>query len=94
MLRIQGDLDPPISLYGQALTTFKEAGDRSTFAAVNVSLAKAFISKQDFAAARRVLREALSINQEIGARGEAALDKVMLARVGFLSDIQNSSTHP
>jgi len=84
VLRIQGELDSPISLYGQARAMFKEIGDRSTAAAVDVSLAKALISKQDLAAARRILQDALKVNQEIGAKGEAALDRVMLARVAFL----------
>jgi DNA-binding winged helix-turn-helix (wHTH) protein/tetratricopeptide (TPR) repeat protein/TolB-like protein len=84
VLYIQGELESSISLYWQALATFEEAGNRSTFASVGLSLAKALISKHDLIAARRILQEALNANHEIGAKGEAALDMVMLARVGFL----------
>jgi hypothetical protein len=42
------------------------------------------IVKNDFAAARRILPEALATNEEIGAKVDAALDRVMLAHVAFL----------
>jgi hypothetical protein len=42
------------------------------------------IVKNDFAAARRILRGALATNEEVGAKSDAALDRVMLARVEFL----------
>jgi len=42
------------------------------------------IVKNDFAAAQRILREALATNEEIGAKGDAALDRVMLAHVALL----------
>ena len=84
VLRIEGELDRAISLHEQARATLIESGDRSTAVAVDMSLAKAFIAKQDLAAARRILQEALKVNQEIGAKGDAALDQVMLARVAFL----------
>ena len=72
-----------MTLYQQALSTLKELGDRSTAAVVEVALARALIATHDFAAARRTLLEALTTNQEIGAKGDAAFDRVMLAQVAF-----------
>ena len=83
VLRVQGELDPAVTLYREALATFKELGDRSTAAAVQLGLARALLSTRDLTAARRTLEGALATNQEIGAKGDAALDRVLLAQVSL-----------
>ena len=83
VLRIQGELNTALSLYRKSLDAFRETGDRSTHAIVQVVFAKGLMARGDLAAARTTLQEALVTNLAIGAKGEAALDRIMLAQVAL-----------
>jgi Flp pilus assembly protein TadD len=58
-------------------------GDRSTAASVQFSFARTLLATHDLTTARRTLEEALATNQEIGAKGDAAMDRVLLAKVSL-----------
>jgi hypothetical protein len=47
VLRVQGELDPVVTFYREALATFKELGDRSLAAAVQLSFARALLATND-----------------------------------------------
>jgi tetratricopeptide (TPR) repeat protein len=80
-LWVQGQFDESANLLEQALRTFREIGDRSAVSSVKSAHAKILMLKNDLPAARKDLSDALQIDQEMGAKGEVALDRVELAQI-------------
>lgn len=55
----------------------------TTQAQVELSFARTLIAAHDLNGARRTLQEALATNEQIGAKGDAAMDRIMLAQVSL-----------
>jgi DNA-binding winged helix-turn-helix (wHTH) protein/tetratricopeptide (TPR) repeat protein len=77
----QGDMTASVHMYQEAASLFKETGFKIDYAGAERFLGKALLGEADFVNAKQALAEALSVDREIGARAETALDQVALAEV-------------
>ncbi len=77
----QGDMTTSLRMRQEAGSLYKDTGDKMEYASAERSLGKALLREADFAGAKEALAEALSVDGEIGAKADTALDQVALAEV-------------
>jgi len=83
VLRIEGDSSRALHLTQSATNIFKKLGDRSNAAQAEGTSGVIYFEMGDMSSARRSLEEALKANEEIGAKGDAASDRLQLAKVAI-----------
>ena len=77
----QGDMPTALRMYQEAVALFKETGDKMEYAEAERCLGRAFLGEGDFVSAKQTVSDALSIDHDIGAKADAALDQIALAKV-------------
>ena len=79
----QGDMPTALHRYREAVGLLKETGDKAECPPVEQLWGKAYLEHGDFENANATLSDALSIDRDINAKGDAALDQVLLAEVAL-----------
>jgi len=79
----RGDMQTALQDHREAAALFRDMGDRAQYAGAERHLGKALLVHGDPEGARQVLAGALTIDHDINAKADAALDQVMIADVSL-----------
>jgi DNA-binding winged helix-turn-helix (wHTH) protein/tetratricopeptide (TPR) repeat protein len=79
----QGDMETATDYYGEAVALFKDMGERTDYGEGERVLGRAYLRRGDFEKANRALSEALSVDRNISAKAEVALDQVALTEIAL-----------
>jgi DNA-binding winged helix-turn-helix (wHTH) protein/TolB-like protein/Flp pilus assembly protein TadD len=79
----RGDMQTALQHHREAVALFCDLGDKAQCASAERHLGKALLIHGDPEGARQVLAEALTVDHDINAKADAALDQVMIAEVSL-----------